>query len=278
MITDSHMHTGIFSPDAEQTPEELIKAAKSLNLKHLAITDHYDMDFPDKSMIWTFDLDKYGKTVPSWNEMSLSSGGPAIHMGIEIGWQAHLKDRIEAVASALPYDSVILAVHLYEGEDIYDSNKVNELSRRERNTAYMKLMTQMCRENDDFDIAAHYDYISRYVKDDDCFMYYNDCPSEFDAFFETIIAKNKALEINTGTILKLRSRGIKENMPDPEVIKRYLDMGGRLITVGSDAHSSGNVGVFFDETASYLMSLGVKSIYYYEGREPKEDPEYSKIL
>lgn len=278
MINDSHMHSKAFSPDAEQTPEEIIAKAAGLSLPFITITDHFDMDFPDKTCNWTFDLDTYGRTIPSLNEFSKQSHGPSVLMGIEIGWQEHLKDRIEETASSLPFDSVILAQHLFRGEDIYGCELLNTLSRRERNTEYIGFMAKMCRDIDGYDIAAHYDYICRYVNDSDCKVCYSDCPEEFDDFFDAIISRGKALEINTGTVLKLEKRGISDSLPDAEVIRRYLRMGGKLITMGSDAHTSNNIAINFEKTAAYLKSLGVDDVYYYVGHEPKPDPEYRKLF
>ena len=51
-------------------------------------------------------------------------------------------------------------------------------------------------------------------------------------------------------------------------------MGGKLITLGSDAHTPQGLGIHFDDTAKYLKSLGVNEIFYFEGRKPKSDPEF----
>lgn len=278
MINDSHMHSKVFSPDASQTPEEIISGASALSLPFITVTDHYDMDFPENPEEWVFDLKEYGKDIPLWNLKSNTNGGPVILMGIEIGWQSHLKDRIEETAASLPFDSVILAQHLFRGEDIYGCDLLNNLSRQERNKEYIGFMAKMCRQIDGYDIAAHYDYICRYVKDSDCKVYYRDCPQEFDDFFDALISQGKALEINTGTVLKLERKGIKDPMPDPEVIGRYLQMGGKLITMGSDAHTSDNIAVNFEKTAAFLKSSGVDDIYYYIGHDPRPDPEYRKLF
>ncbi|MBP5180566.1 MAG: histidinol-phosphatase HisJ family protein [Clostridiales bacterium] len=276
MISDSHMHTRIFSTDGRQTPEELIESAKKLGISNVSITEHYDMDYPHKDESFIFDLDKYKETFPKWQEYSLNIGGPKLLMGIEIGWQPHLNERIKETASYLPFDSVILSNHIYHGDDIYYSKDCALMPRQMRNREYIGTLARMCREIDDFDIAAHYDYINRYIEDPQSSVFYDDCPEEFDDFFDALISKDKALEINTSSINKQIKKGSPYIMPDPRIIKRYIDMGGKLFTIGSDAHDADKIGQHFDKTVEYLKSLGVKEIYYYEGRKPVSDPEFSR--
>ena len=272
------MHTKAFSSDADQTIEELINSAKSQNIKRVSITEHYDMDYPHKDEIFTFDLEEYCKTFPKWRELSESMGGPELLMGIEIGWQPHLNDRINEVTTSLPFDSIILSSHLFRGIDVYYSRECLNLTRKDRNTEYIKTLTIMCTEIDNFDIAAHYDYINRYVPDKESAVFYEDCPDEFDKLFEVLISKEKALEINTSSINSQMSKGSTYIMPDPDIIRRYIAMGGKLITIGSDAHKADKIGLHFEKTAKYLKSLGVSEIFYFKNRKPVSDPEYSAFF
>ena len=60
-------------------------------------------------------------------------------------------------------------------------------------------------------------------------------------------------------------------MPDPEILNRYKAMGGKMITLGSDSHTPGTLGVHFAETAEYLKSLGFESNFYFKNRMPHEE-------
>ena len=277
MIADSHMHTKVFSSDASQTPEELIRTAKKLGIHNVSVTEHYDLDYPREDENFTFDVEEYAGIIPEWRRISEELKGPSVHMGIELGWQSHLNDRLASVAASAPFDSILLSVHVMRGDDIYYNEDLKFLPRTERNREYIGLMAKMCREYDDFDIAAHYDYINRYIDDKESSVFYKDCPEEFDDFFGALISKDKSLEINTASIEKQKLKGAVNIMPDPEVIRRYLDMGGKLITIGSDAHKPEAIGINFAETALYLKSLGVKEIFYFERRKPVSDPEFKKI-
>lgn len=275
MLADSHMHTAVFSSDASQTPEELIKSAKALGIKHVSVTEHFDMDYPHKDECFVFDLEEYGKVFPSWRSLSEKVGGPELNMGIEIGWQPHLNDRIIGTVNALPFDTVLLSAHVFRGSEIFYSTECPLIPRKERNKEYISLLARMARELDCYDIIAHYDYINRYIEDKESAVFYNDCPDEFDELFDVLIKKDKALEINTSSIDKQIVKGSSYIMPDPDIIRRYISMGGKLITIGSDAHKSDRIGLHFEKTAKYLKSLGVSEVFYYKNRQPVSDPEFS---
>jgi len=271
MLTDLHNHTRYFSPDATMTIEELIEGARARDIGQIAVTEHYDMDYPHKDEIFTFNLDEYGKTFAKWRAKSEVSGGPELLMGIEIGWQAHLSEKIKETAGHLPFDVIILSNHLFKGSDVYYSKDAPLMNQQDRNREYIGNMARMCREINCFDVAAHYDYINRYIPSPDSFVLYEDCPGEFDELFDALISKEKALEINTRSIDKQLSKGSKFVFPDPAIIKRYMEMGGKLFTLGSDSHSPETIGIHFKETLQYLSELGVREICHFKGRKPYLD-------
>ena len=116
------------------------------------------------------------------------------------------------------------------------------------------------------------------IADKESAVFYKDCPEEFDSLFEVLISKDKALEINTSSIDKQIAKGSSYIMPDPDIIRRYIAMGGKLITIGSDAHKSDRIGLHFEKTAKYLKSLGVNELFYFAGRKPVSDSEYSAFF
>ena len=133
---------------------------------------------------------------------------------------------------------------------------------------YMAMMAEMCEKCSNYDVAAHYDYINRYTDNKNDFVTYEECPKEFDRFFEALISKEKALEINTKSVFKHKEGGFTRYLPDPAVLKRYKEMGGKLITLGSDSHFPGTFGVCFEETVEYLRSLGFTESYYFKDHKP----------
>lgn len=265
MVTDGHNHTKHFSPDAAQSVEELCTSAEQCGIRRLAVTEHYDADFPDSSLNWVFDIEEYKNAFPKWQ-----SANPAVEllMGVEFGYQAHLASKIDGLALQAPFDVVLLSNHLIRGEDIYVSKLCYEIPRKERFAEYVATLAEMTERCSNFDVVAHYDYINRYGTDDDSRVSYDDCPAEFDRFLEALVSKEKALEINTKSIQKLAQKNACDIMPDPKIIQRYIDMGGRLITLGSDSHTPDGIGICFEETIEYLKSLGITETVYYKGHKP----------
>ena len=265
-LADTHNHTKHFSPDAKMDIEEFIKAAKTRGLGAVCITEHYEYDNPDpEDDITTFDIDEYVNAFSKWKDKCPDD--LKLLMGIEFGYQTHTAEVIDKIALSAPFDSVILSNHLFGNRDVYYGAGY-QLPKIERHTQYIDKMTEMCTKCSNYDIAGHYDYINRYNPDPDERLLYSDCPDSFDRFFEVLISKEKCLEVNTRSIYKLSLKSDHDIMPDGQIIRRYLEMGGKLISLGSDSHTSDTFGVYFEETCEYLKSLGVNELFYYEGRKP----------
>ena len=85
---------------------------------------------------------------------------------------------------------------------------------------------------------------------------------------DAVISREKALEVNTSGV----KTAFRSTMPDGEILRWYRNMGGRLITLGSDSHAAVNLSAGFDEARQMLLDLGYKSYFYYEKRRPVEVP------
>ncbi len=271
MYTDSHNHSGRFSPDAEMTIMELIDTAKERNIPRVGITDHYEMDYPHKDdpmVDAVYDLKTYSSTVDDWADTSRSLGGPEILKGIEFGWQEHLTEVINSKSREIVFDHVILSNHLFRGQDVYFSEECYKIPLKERHKDYIGLMAKMAEDCVNYDIVAHFDYINRYNPNKDETIRYEDCPAEFDRLFEAIIAKEAALEINTSSIAAQMRKDSSYIMPDEAIIRRYIAMGGKFISLGSDSHKAETLGNLFCETGEYLKSLGIKEVTYFRKHIP----------
>ena len=266
MITDGHNHTRHFSVDAGQTIEELISAARAAGCGRIGITEHYEVDYPDDGLDWTFDLYEYNKVFSSWRE--LAAPDLELLMGIEFGYQSHVAAEIDRIASLIPFDVVLLSVHLFRGKDFYVDRECYKIPKKDLHKEYIGVMAEMCERCNNYDVAAHYDYINRYTDNLNNFVLYEDCPDEFDRLFEALISKDKALEINTKSIQKHKERGFARTLPDPAILNRYREMGGKLICLGSDSHFPGTFGVCFNEAVEYLKSLGFTEAVYFKEHKP----------
>ncbi|MCQ2533156.1 MAG: histidinol-phosphatase HisJ family protein [Clostridia bacterium] len=262
MVADTHNHTCHFSFDAEMSIYELMTSAKEKGISNIAITEHYELGFDDQ----LFDIDQYSKAFVTWKD--LSKDKVKLLMGVEFGYQKHLAKEVDVLAKTAPFDQIILSNHLVDGQDIYYYRDCYKRPKNELYGEYIDVMAEMADICNEYDIIGHYDYINRYSNHRNSQIFYEDCPKSFDRLFEVMIAKNKCLEINTRSIHKMKQRKIKEYMPDKAVIKRYMDMGGKMISLGSDSHTPNTLGIHFEETIDYLKELGINEVYHFENRKP----------
>ena len=116
----------------------------------------------------------------------------------------------------------------------------------------------------DFDIMGHYDYVVRYCDYDQVDSLYKDFSDIFDEIFRYLIHNGKALEINTKSYLNYNGR--QANL-DLDVLKRYREMGGEIISFGSDSHDAHAVGTDFEKYAAIVKSLGFRWAAHYEKRQ-----------
>lgn len=262
MLIDTHNHTVPFSPDAKMTISELISSAVARDLSIVASTPHYEYDNPDPNdHIQTFDLKEYSEAFDSWQKLCPPS--LTLLKGIEFGYQTHTATAIDQIAEEADLDIVLLSNHLFHGVDVYFSKDFESLPKELRHKEYIAKMAEMVENVTNFDVATHFDYINKFTSDPGADLLYEDCPREFDRFFEALIAKDKALELNTASSMRRKS------MPDPKIIQRYIDMGGRLFTLASDAHVKENVGAGIHEFAELLKSFGIHEVCYFQKRQLK---------
>jgi histidinol-phosphatase (PHP family) len=233
------------------------------------LTDHYEKDlFYKGGREEIFDLEAYFRLLlPAREEQNGKT--PQLLIGIELGYLPHLTGHLAAITSSLPFDGVILSLHILDGEDPFVDTSVYRRGKTGLYERYLSAMRDMTCACPDFDILGHFDYISRYSPYPDRKMYYAEIPDAFDALFKALAARGKALEINIRTVRKLKSAGYgdQESWPDPAIIRRYLELGGPGISLGSDGHHPGQAGQLFDEGAAWLQSIGCRHTVHFSKRQ-----------
>ena len=271
MYTDNHNHTKHFSSDAKMSIDELISACKAQEMRGVAVTEHYEGDYPhDIGEPQIFDIKQFFEISRSWKE---KAGSLPLYLGIELGYQKHLCEQHDDMIDKYPFDTVILSNHLYKGKDPYFFRDVcYEEDMVTVYTRYIEEMADLVEGCNNFDIVGHYDYINRYAPYPQPQIKYAQCPQSFDRFLKAIVDKDKTLEINTRSIDKMRKKGFDDVLPDPEILKRYYDLGGRSISLGSDSHTSDTLCVHFKEVAEYLKTFGFTENTYYVQRKRHGEP------
>jgi len=261
---ESHAHTRRFSPDAAQSIEELVNAAIAAGLDGIAVTEHMDPDLDMGLMV--FDIDDYFSVMDS--ARAAMAPGFRLLNGIEAGYLPHLVKRYKDLVRDRPFDLVIGSVHAINGDDIYFRREVFDQGRDFAYGAYLDLLIEMVQSGDWFDVVGHFDYVTRLSGYTAPRLLYDEQPERFDRLFRLMIDSGKSLELNARTVRFLERLGEKDPLPDARIFQRYREMGGDKVTLGSDAHASDEVGLYFDRMRSFLKPLGFERLTVFVERKP----------
>ncbi len=268
-IIDIHSHSD-FSPDSKMKIEELLAVAASEGLAGIAITDHLDLKTPEEDNRFTFDIAMQQRVIEELRgnyELDVQDGTNKIEIlkGIEIGLQPHNLEETKEYIKGFDFDTVIASLHFVDGVDPYHGGYYEGLSEKKAYGRYLELFYELINAYPDFDVLGHYDYIARYSPYSNSSIRYIEYSDIFDSIFKYLAHNGKALEINTNTY---RTRNGKTPALDPHILKRYLDLGGEFITMGSDAHTPNRVGEQFLHYLKIAHDSGFKYITHFKDRKP----------
>ena len=266
ILCDVHTHSNN-SFDAESTVEEMCKSALNKGFYAIAITDHCEAPFIKFG--YNEEFGDFNERIPlsflqTKNAQIKYRQKLKVLCGIELGEPMHDPECTEKALSFGDFDFVLASLHnLKNMEDFYfiDFNNCNI-------SEILKLYFNELAETatfSDFDSLAHLTYPLRYIFETTG-EYPDLTPYQdvIDDIYRTLISNNKALEINTSGLFK----PIGRTLPDEFQLKRYRELGGKLITVGSDAHTSIAVGNGIEEGIRLAHKCGFKSYTIFEKRRP----------
>ena len=259
MISDCHMHT-CFSDDSNTPVEAMAERAISLGMKRICITDHYDMDFPDGE--FTLDTAAYLKKLEEVREKY--SDRLDLCVGVELGLQPHLKEEISRYLNEFSFDFVIGSVHLVDGVDPDDRDEIKRTDE-EMYREYFRFTLECVRNIRGFQSLGHMDYVVRYGYQKERDYSYYKYADIIDESLRELIQRDIALEMNTGGF----KYGLGFPNPHPDILKRYRELGGTMVTAGSDAHRPEQVGYQFQTLKQIVSDAGFDCLTVFNGRKPE---------
>ncbi len=255
---DTHVHTN-FSTDSDMKMEEAIKSAKEKSISFIT-TEHMDINFP-KEGLFCLDVDKYLNKYLKYRNANLL-------VGIELGMKEDCLEESRKLIRDNTFDYVLGSVHLVENLDLYYPDYYEGKSKKEAYLKYLQDILENLKQFEFIDSLGHIDYIARYAKFEDKELYYSDFPDIIDEIFKEVIYKEKCLELNTR---RLKNQNSAKNML--EIYKRFSELGGKYITVGSDAHNVESMGSNFKEAVEIAGRCNLKIVYFKNRKE-----EYDKDI
>lgn len=257
--------------------DKIIEAALAKGMSHLCFTEHMDLDFPlsdnETKNIFLLDTDAYQAGIKSAKEMY--SDKITLLFGVEWGMQPHLAEKLPSYVNQYGFDFIIGSEHttnkkdpyypkFYEGRSEYEAyceyfeDIVTNLDRLEETKTSLQLTDNL------ISTLGHLDYVVRYGPNKNTKYSYSIYGDIIDVVLKRLIDRGIAMEINTG--------GYKYKLGDPnpsfEVIRRYKELGGELITIGSDAHEAKILQYEFDRVRELLVGCGYKYHAIFINRKP----------
>lgn len=266
--TDYHIHTK-FSMDSEADPIEEIKAAKAAGIDDIIFTDHCDCNYEPSYLPnmkpWEFlEVEDY------WNYMMQlkNTSGYDFGIGIEIGQSTQALERANKIIASHDWDFVIGSLHNLKGD--YDFSLI-DYSERNVDKIFKDYFSELYStvKINNFSVLGHLYYPIRYVLAQKINFDISAYDSEISDIFKVIIQNGKGIEVN----LKGYEPSKGNMIPNFKYIKMFRDMGGEIITVGSDAHTPEAVGRNVEETIKVIKEAG----FGYISRFRKMKPTFEKI-
>lgn len=262
-IIDMHVHSDN-SPDGIHSPMYICECAVKSGLGAIAITDHCEVN--------SFFEEKYNNmTYHSFFECSKArsafEGELLVLIGLEIGQPISNITLAEKIVSNHNYDYILGSIHKPEGFDCdvkdieYDKVDVYKFM-----SDYFQQLIPIAKWNG-CDALAHITCPMRRIQGKYNIEFdYSKISSATDELLKTMIKYEKALEINTSGL----RQSMGTTMPDINIIKRYYELGGRLLTIGSDAHNASDCGKGIREAMKIAKNCGFEKLTFYVNREALE--------
>ena len=254
---DFHMHSRL-SFDSEADPAEMVRAAERAGLREICFTDHFDQHCRPDGHHDIFTVEEYAREYDG-----LTSDRLLIRRGVEMGLTVWNRTVAKEFLSQRRFDFVIGSAH-FAGE--YDPYFAEYWEGKDLATAfrfYLEQTLELVRLHDDFDVLGHLTYVcksphNRFGEP----LRYEDYRSLTDEILQTLVKKGKGMEINTSGVDRV---GVF--LPDAAFLSRFYELGGRVVTVGSDAHDPRRVGQYASEALEVLRGI-FGHVCTFCGREP----------
>lgn len=273
VLFDNHNHSE-FSFDGKRTSvEKSTLAAADAGLGGVAFTDHCDFFVPamkaeyEQLVPETFDVNAQQAEIDRVQALIDGRiGGERkfrILKGIEIGMHEDCHGEIRRTLGENSFDQVIASVHYLDGIDPFYGGYYEGKDWKEAYGHYLETIWKEMTWLKDFDIMGHFDYVVRYAPYSSTSLLYRDFSDILDEMFRYLIQEGKALEINTKSYQEYNGRLVTL---DTEVLKRYRELGGEIVSFGSDSHDAHRIGHAIMEHALLLKSLGFRWSAHYESR------------
>lgn len=254
---DLHIHSAL-SFDGEAPMRSMCEAALAKGVTTVAFAEHHDADMPRHHL----DIPAYLAAI---DEARAAFPGMTILRSVEAGHARGYGPQLREAVGAIDPDFLLLSCHSVDGVDPYHAAAYHaRRTRAEGQRAYLEALLTAMEELPDFDALAHIGYAARYAPPGEAAtpLICADAPDLIDEVLRRLIDGGRALEVNTS---QTASGGAP--IPGEDILRRYFALGGRRVTLGSDAHRPDAVASGFADAAAMLRRVGFTEYAVYRRRE-----------
>lgn len=271
MFVDYHVHTN-FSDDSTYPMEEVVKDAIHMGMDEICFTDHVDYGikvdwdsgleiiYRDGEPMANVDYPSYAAQI----EILRKRYGEqiTIRTGMEFGIQMHTIPQFEALYGRYPFDFILLSVHQVEDREFWTQDFQRGRTQKEYNERYYEEILNLVKNFQHYSVLGHLDLIVRY---DELGVYpFEHVRPYVEEILKEVIRNGKGIEVNTSSY----RYGLPDTMPSREILKLYKELGGRIITLGSDSHKPEHLGACMEETKGILKDIGFDSFCTFDKMQP----------
>ena len=281
MFADYHVHSE-FSDDSDYRMEDIVEEALEMGMNELCFTDHVDYGVkrdwddprgilyrkggagePERIPLANVDYPHYVNKIHMLQERY--NNKITIRLGMEFGIQQHTIPQYEALFRRYPFDFILLSVHQVEDKEFWTGDFQRGHTRREFYLRYYWELLSLVENYHNYSVLGHMDLISRYDPIGD--FPFSQVEHIIEQILKRVIADGKGIEVNTSCY-----RYGLDMTPRREILGMYRDLGGEILTIGSDSHKREHLGVYIPETMNELKGMGFKQICTFEHMNPKFHP------
>lgn len=275
MQADYHVHTE-FSDDSEYPMENVVQDAISLGLDEICFTDHVDygvkVDWDSgKNVPYRLNVPLLNVDYPRYRAeierlKSIYKNQIQLKTGLEFGIQVHTIDAFEKLFARYPWDFIILSIHQVDDQEFWTQDFQKGKTQKEYNERYYEELFEVIQRYKNYSVLGHLDLVSRY--DQNGIYPFENLKPLITQILKTVIEDGKGLELNTS----YHRYGLGDVTPSLEILKLYKDLGGTIITIGSDSHKPDHLGTYLEEAKVILRTLGFEAFYTFEKMQPIAHP------
>lgn len=271
MFVDYHVHTE-FSDDSVYPMKDVVSDAIRMGMDEICITDHVDygikqdwdcgqeIAYRDGEPFANVDYPKYMEKIKQMQE--LYGDKISIKTGLEFGVQMHTIPQFETLFHRFSFDFIILSIHQVEDKEFWTQDFQKGRTQQEYNERYYEEMLDVVKNYKNYSVLGHMDLITRYDK---AGLYpFEKIKPLVEEILKIVIADGKGIEFNTS----YHRYGLNDTTPSVEILKLYRDLGGSILTFGSDSHKPEHLGTYMDEAKTRLKELGFQNFCTYEKMHP----------